>query len=86
MTLVYQGDIRNTSKMPVEISGREYYRTAEVYRMIGISRNTLYAWLKRGILGVTDRRDVNGWRLFTLNEINTIKESIYQIVEVDGKQ
>jgi DNA-binding transcriptional MerR regulator len=71
--------------MPVEINGRIYYRTAEVYRMIGISRNTLYAWLKKGVCKLTDRRDTNGWRLFTLDDIDKIKQSIYRIVEVNTK-
>lgn len=33
-------------KMPVVINDQTYYRTAEICRMIGISRNTLFRWLK----------------------------------------
>lgn len=69
--------------MTVEIDGQLYYRTAEVYRMIGISRNTLYSWLHKGILGETERRDIRGWRLFTLDEIDRIKKSVYRIVETN---
>lgn len=69
--------------MPVEMDGQLYYRTAEVYRMLGISRNTLYRWLHKGILGDTERRDIRGWRLFTSDEIETLKESINQVVETE---
>ena len=35
--------------MHVVINDQTYYRTAEVCRMIGISRNNLFRWLKEGI-------------------------------------
>jgi len=69
--------------MSVKIDGQLYYRTAEVYRTLGISRNTLYRWLQKNILGNTERRDIRGWRLFTTDEIETLKESIYQVIEIE---
>ena len=59
--------------MPIRIDGETYYRTAEVYRSIGVSRNTLYAWLRRGVLGQTELRDRRGWRLFTQKEMDQLK-------------
>ncbi len=59
--------------MPVTVNGQTYYRTAEVYRMIGISRNTLYRWLQCGVLGKFERRDRRGWRLFTKDEVDILK-------------
>ena len=59
--------------MPTIIDGQTYYRTAEVYRSIGVSRNTLYRWLRNGLLGESERRDWRGWRLFTQDEIDTLK-------------
>ena len=59
--------------MPVTINGQIYYRTAEVYRMIGISRNTLYRWLQLGVLGESELRDRRGWRLFTKDEVDRLK-------------
>ena len=59
--------------MPVIIDGQIYYRTAEVYRMIGISRNTLYRWLQYGVVDECEHRDWRGWRLFTQDEIDTLK-------------
>ena len=51
--------------MAVILNGQTYYRTAEVCRMVGISRNTLFKWLKEGRLNNTEFRDWRGWRLFT---------------------
>ena len=69
--------------MPVTINGQTYYRTAEVYRMIGISRNTLYRWLQKDILGSTERRDSRGWRLFTQDEIDTLSRAINHITKIE---
>ena len=69
--------------MPVTINDQTYYRTAEVYRTLGISRNTLYRWLHKGILGETEFRDSRGWRLFTRDEIDKLSAAINRVIEVD---
>jgi predicted site-specific integrase-resolvase len=69
--------------MPVKIDGRTYFRTAEVFRIIGISRNTLYRWLQKGILTGVERRDSRGWRLFTREEIDRLNRTINSITRVN---
>ena len=69
--------------MPVTIDGQTYYRTAEVYRMLGVARNTLYRWLHKGILGETELRDSRGWRLFTQDEVNQLSTAINRVIKVD---
>jgi predicted site-specific integrase-resolvase len=69
--------------MPIQIDGETYYRTAEVYRSIGVSRNTLYAWLRRGVLGQTELRDRRGWRLFTQEEMDQLKTETGRITTTD---
>ena len=69
--------------MTVMIDGQIYYRTAEVFRMIGISRNTLYRWLRKDILGGIEHRDSRGWRLFTSEEIDKLNTAINRISRVD---
>ncbi len=69
--------------MPVTIDDQTYYRTAEVYGMLGVSRNTLYRWLHKGILGETELRDSRGWRLFTRDEINKLSTAINRVIKVD---
>jgi len=57
--------------MPVEINGKVYYRTLEASRRVGISRATLFRWLKAGVLKKLSR-DTRGWRLFTEEDLNKI--------------
>lgn len=59
--------------MPVVIDDQNFYRTAEVCQMTGISRNTLFTWLKEGIIADVEYRDRRGWRLFTLAQTETIR-------------
>jgi predicted site-specific integrase-resolvase len=68
--------------MPVIIDGRTYYRTAETFRVIGISRNTLFRWLHKGVLTGVERRDSRGWRLFTREEIEKLDKAIHAITGV----
>ncbi len=57
--------------MPVVIDDQNFYRTAEVCRMIGISRNALFMCFKEGI--DVEYRDRRGWRLFTPAQTETIR-------------
>jgi len=59
--------------MSVVINDQTYYRTAEVCRMVGISRNTLFRWLKEGIFSDVEYRDWRGWRLFTAAQVETVR-------------
>ena len=59
--------------MPVTLNGQTYYRTAEVCRMVGISRTTIFRWLKEGIFSEPEHRDRRGWRLFTEDEVDRLK-------------
>jgi DNA-binding transcriptional MerR regulator len=71
--------------MPVRVNGQTYYRTAEVYRMVGISRTTLFRWLKEDILKEAKHRDRRGWRLFTEDEINRLKAEANHITALSRK-
>lgn len=59
--------------MPVVINDQTYYRTADVCRTVGISRNTLFRWLKEGVVSDVEYRDCRGWRLFTPAEVEAIR-------------
>ena len=65
--------------MPVIIDGQTYYRTLEVCRSVGISRNTLFRWLKQGILGEPEYRDWREWRLFTEAHVSTLRARTSQV-------
>ena len=65
--------------MPVTINGHTYYRTAEVCQTVGISKNTLFRWLKDGILKERELRDRRGWRLFTEVQVDRLKQEATRI-------
>jgi len=58
--------------MPTEINGEVYYTTSEVCEEAGISRPTLFRWLRQGMLEQM-RKNRRGWRVFTEDELNKIK-------------
>lgn len=67
--------------MPVRVNGQTYYRTAEVYRAVGISRTTFFRWLKEGVLQEARHRDRRGWRLFTQDEVNRFEIEANRVIE-----
>ncbi len=66
--------------MPILLDGQNYYRTAEVCRIAGISRNTLFRWTKDGIVEPA-LRDWRGWRLFTQAQVDRLKAKTDRIIE-----
>jgi hypothetical protein len=75
----YTQAVSGAEGMPVVIKGETYYRTAEVCRMVGISRNTLFRWLKERVFSDVEYRDWRGWRLFTLAQVEAIKRNSQHI-------
>lgn len=71
--------------MPFSINDKTYYRTAEVCRMIGISRSTLFRWLKEGIVSDVEYRDWRGWRLFTSDQIERIRTKTNHVTVIIGE-
>jgi DNA-binding transcriptional MerR regulator len=72
--------------MAVEINGKTYYRTAEICVKAGISRATLFGWLKAGVLKKTFR-DRRGWRMFTEKDLESMRAEDEMIkVEYSAKK
>jgi len=71
--------------MSVIIEGETYYRTAEVCRMAGISKNTLLRWFKEGVFSDVEYRDWRGWRLFTTAQVETIKAKTSHVTAINRK-
>jgi predicted site-specific integrase-resolvase len=59
--------------MPVVINDHTDYRTVNVCRTVGISRNTLFRWLKEGTVSDVEYRDFRGLRLFTRAQMEAIR-------------
>ncbi len=70
--------------VPIESNGQTYFKTSEACRKAGISRATLFRWLKAGIL-TKQCRDRRGWRLFTEDDISTIRAEAGRI-EIEDVQ
>jgi predicted site-specific integrase-resolvase len=68
--------------MPIVINDKTYYRTAEVCQRVGISRNTLFRWLKEGVFSDVEYRDWRGWRLFTAAQVETIREKTNHVTAI----
>jgi len=71
--------------MPVVINDQTYYRTAEVCQAVGISRNTLFRWLKEGIFSGVEYRDWRGWRLFTPAQMDIMRARTSQVTEISRR-
>ena len=56
-----------------------YYRTAEACKKAGISKATLFRWIKEGILNDVGLKDRNGWRLFSEKDVTKIRSESTKI-------
>jgi len=64
--------------MPRELGGKIYYNSREVCEKIGIAHSTLYIWIRNGVLEKS-YRDRNGWRIFTDEDVETLKSEANRI-------
>jgi predicted site-specific integrase-resolvase len=71
--------------MPVVINNQTYHRTAEVCRIVGISRNTLFRWLKEGVFSDVEYRDWRGWRLFTAAQLETVRTKTNHVIATNRR-
>jgi hypothetical protein len=62
----------------IEIDGKTYYRTSEACKKAGVSRATLFRWLKAGILEKL-YKDRRGWRIFTEDDLGKIRSEAKRI-------
>lgn len=66
--------------MPQTINGIVYYQTNEACRIAGISRATFFRWLKEGTIQDTKYKDRRGWRLFTEEDIDKLREEAQKVI------
>lgn len=64
--------------MSIEIDGQKYYRTSEACKKTGISRATLFRWLKAGVLEKY-HKDRRGWMMFREEDLNKIRAEVRKI-------
>jgi CheY-like chemotaxis protein len=83
---LYSNNIKEAGNVPISLKGQKYYRTAETCSITGISRATLFRWLKEGILGEAEKRDRRGWRLFSEDDVTTIKDEAAKVIKVTNQR
>ena len=62
--------------MPMTINGQTYYKTLEACKLAGISKATFFRWLREGVIEDMAIKDRRGWRLFTVEDIERIKNEV----------
>ena len=65
--------------MPITHNRQKYYRMSEVCKKAGVSRSTLWRWLRAGILEDSAKRDRRGWRLYTESDLKVIKDEVHKV-------
>jgi len=68
--------------VPTKINDTLYYTASEMCEEAGISRPTLFRWLRLGMFKVI-RKNSRGWRIFNEDELNKVKA---QITRIDVKK
>ena len=66
--------------MPVTVNNQTFYRTNEACKITGISKATLFRWIKNKRFTDAEYRDKRGWRLFTEGQIVKLKIETNTIV------
>jgi hypothetical protein len=65
--------------MPIKINGTEYFRTHEACVLAGITKNTFLRWVTSGTFPDVAYRDRRGWRLFTTEDVNRLKDEVNKV-------
>lgn len=60
--------------MPKMINDNCYYTTREVCSRLGISKSTLFRWIRKDSNYDVEYRDRNGWRLYSEDEIERLNK------------
>ncbi|MFH1867879.1 MAG: MerR family transcriptional regulator [Candidatus Omnitrophota bacterium] len=55
------------------MKSERYYSANEVARVLSMSKQTLVRYESKGIFPRARRNRVNGWREYTINEINHLR-------------
>jgi DNA-binding transcriptional MerR regulator len=51
----------------------EYFKTAEVAELIGVTKQTVLNWLKQGLITEPERNPATGYRLWTEKDIERVR-------------
>ena len=51
----------------------EYFKSAEVAELIGVTKQTLLNWLRQGLITEPERNPATGYRLWTEKDVQRIR-------------
>lgn len=60
-------------------SVRQHLTTAEVARILGVSTQTIYNWLRAGKIAEPERNPLTTYRIWTLKDVEMIRTSIAEV-------
>ena len=52
----------------------DYFKTAEVAELIGVTKQTILNWLRRGLVTEPERNPATGYRLWTEKDIERVRQ------------
>jgi predicted site-specific integrase-resolvase len=65
--------------MPGAINSETYYRAAETDRVVGVRKDTLLRWLRKGKVTDIEHKDNRGWSSLNQAEVEAIKNNSTEI-------
>jgi excisionase family DNA binding protein len=58
------------------LKNSQHLSSAEVAQMLGVTKTTLKAWLRAGKIPEPERDPSNGYRIWTLQEVDQIRKRL----------
>jgi hypothetical protein len=72
--------------MPLIFDNQTFYNTQEACRLAGTNRFTFLRWVKLNKFNDVECRDRNGWRLFSEDDLQRLKEHVNHIERISVKK
>ena len=64
--------------MSMARSLKQYLTTSEVARVLGVSTQTIYNWLKSGRIAEPERNPLTDYRMWSLKDVDLVRSSILE--------
>ena len=63
--------------MPIVRQRRtDYFKSAEVAELLGVTKQTLLNWLRRGLVTEPERNPATGYRLWTEKDVERVRRML----------
>lgn len=57
---------------------QQYLKTSEVARILGVSTQTIYNWLKEGKISEPERNPLTSYRKWTTKDVDLVRNAILE--------